>query len=285
MLKLSILFSVAMMPLLSGCYDNGTKEDCVGLSCPPGLFWPDGGEVRIQYIKLPDGTDWRIITAFFIEAQTPERISPPTLGHCAPDPNFGEATSRTYTDVGESITVDMGDQTITAPKVTGDAAVDFIGRRHDLAYISETYDDAAPQFFNAKHSAQTDEQMDFSDLLQGIYVPPTLEVLSPQGPGVIPVKRHQDLLVQWQEIEPPNPDVTTAGVILFLRDDGPPITCVGPNNGQFIVSADDVDNLLPEQGGIMQVGTASDQAILTDAGRRIDLWGTNCIAMLWTKVD
>lgn len=284
MTKFTTCLSLALLALLAACYDNGTKEDCVGLSCPPGLFWPDGGEVRIQYINLPDGTDWRIITAFFIGAQDPDRIAPPTLGRCAKEQNF-DARSRTYIDVGESVTVDMGDETIVAPKVTGEDAVDFIGRRHDLAYINETYDPTTPVFFNAEHSATTDEQMPFTDRLKGIYVPPKLNVISPAGPGVIGVKRHQDLLIEWKEIEPPNPDITTAGVILFIRPGAPPITCVGPNNGRFVVPADDVDNLLPEEGGIMQVGTASDQAILTDEDRRIDLWGTNCIAMLWTKVD
>jgi hypothetical protein len=288
-MKFTVRLSLAAVALLSAtaCYDNGTKEDCVGLSCPPGLFWPDGGEVRIQYIQLPDGTDWRILTAFFIGEQDPERIEPPALGHCAPDQNFA-ASSRTYVDVGDSVTIDMGDQTITAPKVMGDMAVDFIGRRHDLAYIIQTYDDAQPTFFNAKHSATTANPMPFSDRLKGIYVPPKLDVLSPAGTGVVAIKRHQDLLVEWKEVEPPDPDVTTAGVILFLKASGPPeppITCVGPNNGSFLIPADVIDTLIPQEGGIIQVGTASDQATLTDEGRRIDLWGTNCIAKLYSLVD
>lgn len=272
--------------LAAGCYDNGTKTDCVGLSCPSGLFWPDGGEVRIQYIKLPDGTDWRIITAFFIGQQDPDALAPPALGRCAPEGYF-DANSRTYIEAGDSLTVNMGDREIVAPRVTGEDAVDFIGRVHDFAYINETYEKAGDSFFNAKHYATTEAQVDFSDRLEGIYVPPQLTVLSPAAAGVVPIKRNQDLLIEWEEIEPPAPDVTTAAAILFINagyQPGPPLTCVGPNTGSFLVPKETI-NSLPPEGGILQVGTASNQAILSPDERRIDMWGTNCTALLYSIVE
>ena len=280
--RFATVLACALLPLSAACYDAGDKEDCVGLSCPPGLYWPDGGEVRIAYIALPDGSELRFVTSFFIDEQVPAYLEPPQLSRCFEEPSF-DAEVRKYRDVGETVTVKMGDFELAAPKVMD--AVDFVGRRHDLAYITETYVPTTPDFFNNRHSATTAEEQPFTHLLEGMYMPPKLEVLKPAGPGIIPVKRGQPLEVEWQEIEPPDPNVLTAGVILFLRDGGlPPITCVGPNTGKFTVSAEDVDNLLPD-GGIMQVGTASNEAILTDDGRIIHMWGTNCTALPWTKVD
>lgn len=280
----SFLF-LAMVPLLVGCYQEGNKEDCVGLSCPAGFYWPDGGEVRIAYIALPDGSELRFVTVFFIDEQKPEYMEPPALGRCFEEPSF-DAEVRNYVDVGESVTLTMGDFEIVAPRLLGEDTRDFIGRTHDIAYLTETYEPTTPDFFNQKHSATTAVEQPFSDRLDQIYIPPKLDVLKPKGPGVIAVKRGQDLEIEWQEVTPPQPGVMTAGVILFLREDQglPPITCVGPNTGRFVVSADDVDNMLPE-GGIMQVGTAANEAVLTDDGRIIHMWGTNCTALPWTKVD
>jgi hypothetical protein len=290
----SAVLSIALVALAAGCADSGTKEDCIGLSCPAGLLWPDGGEVRIQYIHLPDGNDLRFVVGFFIESQDPPMLQPPILGQCFTDSNYVPPT-RVYKDAGESITVTMGSYTAVAPRVEGDAAIDFIGRHHKLAYILETYDKATDDLFDNFHSAVTADDIGLNGRMDGMYMPPKLDVLLPE-PGesdgaVRQVKNGQDLLVRWQEINPPNPEVNTAGVILFWKTGQPGdkdaeiIACVGPNKGEFVVPRATIDSL-PNSGSIvMQVGTISNQAILTDDDKRIDLWASNCIAFPIVKVE
>jgi hypothetical protein len=273
--------------LVAGCFDQGEKEDCVGLSCPAGLFWPDGGEVRIQYIALPDGSDLRLFVSYFVKDQTPEFVEPPLLGQCF-DELWYVPPDREYIDVGEDVTVKMGDEEITLPRATGDQAVDFLSRHHQVAYTAQSYTKTQDSFFDAEHSATTEKDMGFNQLLHGLYQTPKVEVLSPTGVGNRPINANEDLLVEWNELSPADPDITTGGVIIFWKKGGPgvanseTIACVGPNTGSFLVPKETIDKL-PDTG-IMQVGTASNQAKLTEDGRRVDLWGSTCVAFPFAKV-
>lgn len=284
------LAPLALAALLGvGCTpESGDRQDCVGFNCPAGLLWPDGGEIRIQYIGLPDGSDLRFLVGFFVEEQDPEFLPPPVLGQCFVDSNY-VPDSRVYKDIGESIQVNMAGQTVTAPRVMGDQAIDFIGRRHRIAYITQTYEDVPDGFFDNEHFAETPDPA-INNHLRGMYMPPAVEVLKPEPAGVRTVKASEDLHIEYREVNPPNPDIMTAAVILFWKTGQPGdvnseiIACVGPNTGEFVVPKETIDSL-PDAGGIMQVGTISNQAVLTEDERRIDLWASNCIAFPWTKVE
>src|SRR6186713_2411103 len=119
--RISLCLSISA--LAAGCYETGDKTDCVGLSCPTGLLWPDGGEVRLQYIGLPDGSEMRFVVGFFIESQDPAFVQPPVLGQCFDDSNYVPET-RVYADAGDSMTAHVGSFEIEAPKVMGDDAID-----------------------------------------------------------------------------------------------------------------------------------------------------------------
>jgi len=283
--RISLCLSISA--LAAGCYETGDKTDCVGLSCPTGLLWPDGGEVRLQYIGLPDGSEMRFVVGFFIESQDPAFVQPPVLGQCFDDSNYVPET-RVYADAGDSMTAHVGSFEIEAPKVMGDDAIDFIGRHHKLAYLMTTFEPTVDDFFDNYHSATTDKDIGLNGQMTGIYMPPRVEVLSPEPAGVRLVKAGEDLVVRWQEETPADPNINTAGIVIFWKTGAPGdinaelVACVGPNHGEFIVPKETID-ALPDAGGIMQVGTASNQAILDDQERRIDLWASNCIAFPWMK--
>ena len=286
-MKLRIALTLLAVTLASGCYDQGTKTDCIGLKCPTGLLWPDGGEVRIQYIGLPTGEDLRFVVAYFIDTQDPPLLQPPLLGHCFQATNF-VPPGRVYADVGDHVSVHMGGYDLDVPRVMGDQAIDFVGRHHRLAYIVQTYEPVQDDFFDAFHSAETAVDIGLNGKMNDIYMPPRVNVLSPAPAGIREVKAGEDLVVRWEEASPPNPDVVTAGIVLFWKTGAPGdidaeiIACVGPNKHEFIVPKETID-ALPDSGGLMQVGTASNQAFLDDQERRIDLWASNCIAFPWIK--
>lgn len=294
MRKLATYLSFAVLcgaVLATACVDAGNKRDCVGIDCPTGLFWPDGGEVRIQYLLEPDGSELRYTTSFFIDDQDPVHMDLPPLGTCGPEPKgpLWEVPLRHYVDVGPSVTVDLEDDfSLTAPKFEN--ATDLLGRTHDISYLAQTKEPTDPSFFNTRHSAhlspETADQFDFSDMMTTMYMPPKVQALAPtlpEGVSVLAIKRHQDLEIEWQQTENPDPTVVTAGVIVFDSPSGT-TSCVVPNTGHFVVPAEVIDSL-PESGGVMQIGNGSNEAILTPEDRIIHMWASNCVLLPWTKVD
>lgn len=273
--------TVLVSALASGCYESGTKTDCVGLSCGAGLQWPDGGEVSIRYVRYPDGTEWRAFIAFFIDDQTPASIDVGELNKCSTDPGFA-ADMRHFYDVGESVTFHMGSQDVSVQKVTGEAAIDYTGRHFDVAYYQETYSPVPDDFFNAYHSATADDGS-MPAVIDTIYMPPKLDIVTPEvneGTSFVSVKKGEDLLVEWAEEEPVPREITTLAAIFFIDVSAPntfPMACFSFNTGRFVVPKEIVDSLPPN--GLLQIGTVSNEATLSNNERRIDTWGTNCSAV------
>ena len=271
--------AVAGVALLSGCAGDG-EEGCFEPSCAAQARWPDGGEVRLTHISLPDGSELRFASAFFIDAQTPIAEEPAALGGCFEEP-VAEPAERRYLDVGEGVTFVMGDEELTAPRVTD--ATDFIGRQHDIVYVTETYEPTAAGFFDSMHAVRIGEGQPFSGLLTSLYMPPRFEVLSPVGPGILPVESGEDLVVEWQHEGASSAAVSAQ--IQVLREGGlGPIVCVGPDTGRLVVPAEVVDGLLPD-GGIIQLLLLSTTTVETEEGRTIQLVGSTDTAWPWTKVD
>ncbi len=287
MIRVHILSMTLLGALASGCYDNGEKTDCVGLSCGPGLEWPDGGEASIRYVRYPDGTEWRALIAFFIDQQSPEIITQGELNKCAMEPSFANVDSRRFYDVGESVTFNMGGESVVVPRVTGEQAVDFTTRQFEVAYLLETYEPTTPEFFNNSHSVTADDGS-MPVTIDSIYMPPKLDILAPlpEGTsGMVTIQRGKELVVEWKEVEPPPVEISTAAAIFFLdlSQSSYPIVCFSLNSGRFVVPADIVDQI--PANGLLQAGTVANEAVLTPDGRRIDTWGTNCSAVPYTTVN
>lgn len=285
MIRVQILSLAVFGVLASGCYDNGTKEDCVGLSCGPGLDWPDGGETSIRYVRYPDGSEWRAFIGFFVDQQTPDQITMGALNVCSTETPWN-AEMRHFYDVGPSITFHMGSEAITVPKVS-ENAVDFTTRTFDVAYLLESWDPVDEDFFNNSHSVTADDGS-MPVTIDRIYMPPKLDITNPmpEGPSnFISIKKGQDLVVEWAEQEPVPPEISTAAAIIFndVTMAAYPMVCVGLNSGRYVVPKAIIDQI--PRNGLLQAGTIANEAVLTPDGRRIDTWGTNCQAIPYTLVD
>ena len=275
------LLTLALLPVAAGCADEGDAEDCVGLNCPNGFQWPYGGEIRLWYIELPDGSQLQRLIGFFIEAQTPDQLPPNVeIGYCAENlesaPGFGYGENRQYIDVGESITFNLADdRQVEVPKVTGSNFLDFAGRPHDLAYLRDVSDPPGPDFFDNTHSITTGVEMDFSaELSPGVYMTPDFEVIQPLGVPII-LRSGRDLVIEWEEEKTPNPDYATVAAMVFIPDAGPGYQCIVKNDGKMTVPAEIID-IFEADTGVMVIGTASNAAVLRPDGRFQSMFAMNC---------
>lgn len=283
MKSIAFCLSLALLPAFSaGCADEGDIEECVGLNCPNGFQWPYGGELRLWYVHLPDETEIQWLIGFFISSQTPDILPDTEIGYCTlnleAEPNYGYGTNIQYIDVGQSITMDLGDHEVNIPKIEpGDEpTIDFAGRPHEgLIYQREISTPTGEGFFNALHPITTGDDVDFSsDLTPGIYMPPAIEVIQPTG---VPITFHggRDLTIEWRNLEEPNPDYATVAAIVFIPDAGPQYQCLVLNNGKMTVPGDFL-NLFEADTGVMVIGTAANAGVLRPDGRWQSMFGMNC---------
>jgi hypothetical protein len=284
-----VLAGALSLSLLGGCYDQGNIDECIGLSCANGFQWPYGGEIRVWYIALPDGSELRRLSAYFMDAQTPEILPDLPIGYCAPDHSSDLGTNRHYFDVGDSVTMHLGDHDYVLPKFTkedngGMPVPDYADREHDIAYLLETSDPTGDGFFDATHKIDTAKHMDFSDMLDTLYMPSPTEIISPVGNPVIVMHRHQPVDVQWRELAPSDPGVVVGGAIVLGPDQGQEYSCVVANTGQFTVPAETVD-ALEFDTGIFVIGTATDQSILRPDGQIVHQFAMNCHLYPYQIVD
>jgi hypothetical protein len=282
MKSIALCLSLALLPLSAGCADEGDIEECVGLNCPNGFQWPYGGELRLWYIELPDGTQLQRLIGFFISSQTPDILPDTEIGYCTLNLestlNYGYGTDIQYIDVGANLTMDLGDIQVNMPKIEpgGEPTIDFADRPHEgIIYQREISTPTGPQFFNNVHPVTTAEEMDFSpDLTPGIYMPPAIEVIQPTG---VPIILHagRDLTIEWNEVEEPNPDYATVAAMVFIPDAGPQYQCLVLNNGRMTVPGEFID-LFEADTGVMVIGTAANAGVLRPDGRWQSMFGMNC---------
>ena len=125
--------------LLVGCGGEDDPGDCTGHGCQQnGLDFesPEGGEIRLDHILLPDGGVLGRVHAHFISGQTPEAVpfGFVTTG-CRPMLNDGwpqkQGDNRQYVDTGE-ITLTGAGQPLTLDLAPEDATTDPYGRDHDF---------------------------------------------------------------------------------------------------------------------------------------------------------
>jgi hypothetical protein len=276
----------AIFALSAGCYDEGTAEDCVGFSCPYGMQWPDGGEVRIWYIRLPDGNVIRRLIAYFHTAEDP----PPafTVGGCAPDTTGIQPAAREYIDVGDSVTFRLGDTDIEVPKVTPTPEMPVLDpyfRQHEIAYLLDT--PPAPigedAFLDAKHSVVTDNS-GLNAVLDDIYQPPRLNVLEPQGAPVVTLRR-EDTWFRWETQPGTDPDAAVGMALVFVPDAMQvPVACIAGNEDEFLVPAEVIDSFQADTGFVL-VGTATAENEYRDDGTMMGRWALSCQLVPWSRVE
>lgn len=303
--------------LASACVDTGEKEDCVGLSCPAGFQWPWGGELRYWHIQLPNGGEITRLFGIFLEYEDvvpgfdledgPGNTRPlPAIGRCATDVfNVNQGPNRVYYDVGPEMTFDMGGgNVITVPRrgveETGMPFVDPYGRAHDVAYFLEDFGMREDNFFDTYHYGETVDPLPFAvrnpdtedyetlERLDGLYMPPEIELQTPaRDSGVVQLKRTEGLLVEWQGRTPGRTDVFFGATIVIVPNPGsglPPTLCALGNSGTFTIPPETIQDL-PADEGIMLIGFAADEAVVTDTGRIFHKWGISCDLMPWVRVD
>lgn len=282
---------LAVVTLAAGCYSAGDPEDCVGLQCPTGFQWPMGGEVRLWYMQFPDGTNVRYFIGYFVEEQEPDVLPDQPVGYCYPSPEatrgLGYGNTFTEMDVGESIIYHVGDENFEVPRVVadGEPIIDFAGRPHDIAYLLENTDPPGPGFFNNFHSVSIPGRPDFSEVMSpGLYMPPETRVISPVGDPVITMQRGQDLVIEWEELEPNEQEIPTVGAMVIAPDgNGTVISCLVANNGRTIIPASIIDNLEADTG-VLVIGTAADESVLRPDGRLHHPFGLNCHAYPYQRI-
>ena len=296
----------------AGCYDAGDKKACVGFKCPTGSQWPDGGNVTISHIWLPDGvSSVRTFHAYFVEERTPAIPETPGLpGQCVQlaEPEF---SSRVETDVGPEVVITgEGDEQFVLPRYTpadcepgserpppngckdGQYPLDFDYAPHDVVYLLSLNTNPQDGYFASRFTVEPAEPQPYSDLLTSqSYMLPAVSQIKPQF-GVVPIQKGEPLEAEWEPRTPKDPDVFAMGTLLFvdptLKPNGSldfwPYLCVMPDQGKFTVPAEITDKFSP-RGGIMQIGYAANEAVVTDDDRMINLFTTECQASLWMLVE
>lgn len=280
------LVLAALSAWSAGCYDEGTKEDCVGFSCPYGQQWPNGGEIRIWYIRLPDGTAIRRLIAYFHTAsEPPEQF---LVGACAPDTTGIQPEGREYIDVGDSVTFQLGDTNIEVPKVTpseGMPIVDPYFRQHEIAYLLDTPPGPVGDgFIDAKHSVDTNDD-GFDRVLQDIYQPPRLTLTNPPGAPVITLKKGEDVLFTWETESGTDLDAAVGMALVFVPDAMQvPTACIAGNENEFLIPAEVIDSFQADTGFVL-VGTATAENELRDDGTMMGKWALTCQLVPWSRVE
>lgn len=250
---LASLLSIALASLAAGC---GSQD---GMDRQPY-----GGEVLVDHVRLPDGSDLRRLSAFFIAAQDPDVAPEVPLGQCqAGETASWQADARQYIDVGADVTFHLGDADFVVPRV--EDAEDFFDRRHDIAYLLEVAD-VGEGFLMVEHTVTTAEPQSFSDQLR-VLQPPVMQVDLPDGSAPLVVDRGRDLEISWTQSQPV--DGLTVDITL-IDDQTGAMSCRAADTGHFTVPADVFAGFASDTG-TMIVASVSRAAAVTDAGRAIDV--------------
>lgn len=281
-------------PTLVGCFDAGSEDDCLGPTCPWGFDKPNGGEVRLEYIRLPNNVQMSRATAFFIKEQTPDNLPVPIAGTCVDfrDTDYfplNQAENREYIDVGSSVTI-RGPEGVTYNLARQEPGTnDFIQRTHDIFYstlqLNPIDTDPLPDaFFNATYDVELEVETEFSELLSGhIFMPQRFEWIQPKDEGTVQFTANEDFPLAWQLKDHSADGFTNkeAALLAFAlpQENAPPLpiaACFQRNVGEFTIPGDFLATL-PENG-LFLVGSLVDDPVLTSDGRLIHLVSQHCMA-------
>jgi hypothetical protein len=267
--------------LALGC---GDEEPCEGAACHAvGFDSPEGGEIRVEYVRTPTAEFSRGI-AFFKTSQTPESTPFLEIGAASASlcndltqtPRWPTAPhdAATYLDVG-ALSVTGGGRTIPLEKTEN--YTDFLGRVHGVAYHfmdTTTMISPATLYDVVASGGAEAEAMNWPAALG---VPQQFALGSPALPLTLSIPRGEDFVITWED-----PAETIAqdvlGLIAFQDAEG--------TLTQICVTAEDLDGFtvprdflakIPAKGTLLRGHTTHVLKEFPD-GRRFDVIGTWCYA-------
>jgi len=313
---LTIMSAACSAMMLFACSDSGEGGPCVGHGCE--TVQPYGGEVILEHIVPPNGTEVRRITAFFVESTTqggddshkpiPEPGVSGTTPTCTnfrttvswPAPGDGHA-GETALDLGESVTMTGADGTEYVLSRNADTA-DADGRMHDFVYTyiePFTDGDTIPNVeFNQNWTLEIDNgdgSMYEQALEEGVFHPSRFDMVSPPMTGAFEITTGSDLEVEWDAL---NVDATRFGaeqldvLVAFVEPmdaDGDGVAglhtlCLGPQADGFMNVPSAVLDSVPEAGAVMLVGHVAHNQTLSAAERLVHQIGRTCYVSPYTTV-
>jgi hypothetical protein len=296
--------------LVGGCGDDGAKTVDAAIDAPPDARVPDygsdeGGEVRVEYMRFPNGMVGARGTAFFYKNSGTTKFFPfLNLNGCtdltaktkwpvAQNP----APEREYYDVGDNVTVSGGPSPfVIAKNTTGTPATDPVGRNHPAndwyfnpvngmtdtdggMYLpADTYYDVALPG-SATYAAKT--------YTHALYMPADFALTTPAFAGTInfPPATAQTFTFTNPTSHPPE-GVDVQSIVAFTGANGPAVICAEPADGSVTVPADmmDIARTAYPTGGQLARQTVSHvvQELVDETGagtgRRLDFLGVWCYA-------
>lgn len=244
--------------------------------------YPEGGEIRIEYIETPGP---RVVRSnvFLIDDQDTEQYPiPPGLQCTNVKTNmvwpFAESTGRVYKDVGNEVVISSANTSMTLAK-TDAATKDFISRTHDVWYRFLDAMNPVEQFtpFNGAMTATVDGET-YSMFMPDIYHATTFNVAD----GVT-LQAGQDYPIAW-EMPTQNTDLNTFFIVVIVQPGGAGWShfCLGPNTGSFTIPASAIAEF-PENGNFIH-GVVTHE-VASRGGRRFHLLGMNCLNTPYSKVQ
>jgi hypothetical protein len=270
---------VAVSCALSSC---SGKSDCPNGHCTADFTWPEGGEIRVEFVGTPSGSLSRGI-AFFKSAQTPEltpfpAVAPTGGGVCndlSATPTWPTAPATfTEMDVGD-LSITGGGETFAFTKQTH--FTDFLGRTHDVAYA---FQDAARM---VTPSTLSDVVMTGSSVtspatwfgaLGNARRLPARPRRAPRAP------RHPPRTGPRRRVATAAADhrTTRLGLVAFLDGNGTLAQlCLSYESGNGFDVPKEVVAKIPPKGTLVR-GHTTHQFREFPKGRRVDVIGTWCYA-------
>lgn len=267
------------------------------------VFGPEGGEFRLEYIVIDDGTIITRVTAFGMKdagsGETPDRFPLPPIPGCwdLTDDSIwpvAQSSDADYIDFGTVVVTGdfSGVDEIVIPKVdqSGGDVADGVGRTHEEYNFRLDFDNADTVF-------QGDST--YSVLLGGsdewpaqaydmkVYMPPAFDLIDPALGEVVMIEEDTPLTLTWEATEVDDHEVISA-VAFATPADGPTIVCaeIG-NDGEIVIPAEEINKVVALVGEGNQATIARQTAVheiaeLTNgddvSGRRIDLLSIWCYA-------
>lgn len=269
----------------AGAGGGGGTAGAGGLG-PLGFDWPEGGEIRVEYVKTADSELSRGI-AFFKSDQTPEATLFPALALSAESvcndliatPMWPTApATATFLDVGD-LSITGGGKTFSFTKQTNWS--DFLGRPLGIAY---TLTDAATM---VDPSTMYDVVLGGSSSVApgtwpaSLGVPAAFQLVPKDVPASIVIPAGQDLPITWEQAQQVIPQ-PVLGLVAFENGNGQLTTlCITRDvTSTFVVPKSTVSKLAAT--GTLIRGQTTHHLREYPQGRRIDLIGTWCYATPYT---
>ena len=282
------LAAISMAAFVGACGSDSDTPPCVGHGCGDALA-PFGGQVLLEYLLKPDGSEVAKVTAWFTSAHDGNHPTLPEPGPSGAEPsciNYSTTDAFPRADVDGEVNIDVGDSitisngTLDMVLTRNEAGVDGDFVQHDVLY---TYVDTNPvpaAFHDANWTVTLEENGEvYEDILTGaIYSPTNFTLNSPTFDAGYSIDRSSDLDVEWTA-EPDPTDIAAEAVdalVAFLDPNtGLHTLCLSPaDEGTMTISSAIVADV--PDAGVFLVGKIAHNQKLNADNRVTHLLGRNC---------